>query len=465
MTFSMEELVNLCKQRGFVFQGSEIYGGMSSTYDFGPLGVELVNNLKQDWWNEFVHKRLDMVGQDASILMHQNVWKASGHVGGFSDPLMDCKECKTRWRADKLIEEYMEENVDEKDRVIGWPNESTPFDEMSTYITDHKIACPNCGATNFTDIRKFNLMFQTHQGVIADDSSLVYLRPETAQGIFVNFKAVQQSSRKKVPFGIARIGEAFRNEITPGNFIFRVREFEQMEIEYFVAPDNWEEKFEEWKKGIYDFALRSGVDKDMMRFREHGSDELSHYSSQTFDIEYKFPFGWSELWGLAYRGCFDLSAHAEASGKNLSYTDPHTNETYVPHVIEPSVGVGRLVLATLLSSYKKESVDGEERTVLQLPHHLAPFKVAVLPLVNKLTDKAEEVFGAVSPHFHTDYDTAGSIGKRYRRQDEIGTPFCITVDYDTLEDESVTVRDRDSMSQERVKILDLVEFLKERVQK
>ncbi len=459
MDVSMDTIINLCKGRGFIFQGSEIYGGMASTYDYGPLGVELKNNVKQAWWRTFVQNREDMVGQDAAILMNPRAWEASGHVGGFSDPLMDCKECKNRWRADKLIEEYLEKNVADADRVIGWPTEKTPFSEMEGFIKDKKIACPNCKATNFTEIRTFNLMFKTFQGVVEDSTSIVYLRPETAQGIFVDFKAILNSSRKKIPFGIAQIGKAFRNEITPGNFTFRTREFEQMEIEYFVSPEDWKPSFEEWQKAIHAFALSCGLDPEKLRFREHAKDELSHYSSQTVDIEYKFPFGWGELWGLAYRGDFDLSQHQKFSGEDLSYFDQEHNKKYIPHVIEPSVGADRLSLAILLSCYTEETVGDETRVVLKFPKNLAPYKVAVLPLVNKLEDKAKEVYESIKREFHTEFDRSGSIGKRYRRQDEIGTPYCVTIDFETLEDGAVTVRDRDSMEQERVKLSELKSYL------
>jgi glycyl-tRNA synthetase len=459
----MDSIVNLCKQRGLVFQGSEIYGGMASTYDYGPLGVELANNVKQFWWKTFVQDRDDMVGQDASILLHPKVWMASGHVGGFSDPLMDCKSCKERWRADKLIESHLEEHVDPKDRVIGWPNEKTPFEEMQNYIKDQKIACPNCGACDYTDIRKFNLMFKTYQGVIENDSSIVYLRPETAQGIFVNFKAILASSRKKLPFGIAQIGKAFRNEITPGNFIFRVREFEQMEIEYFVKAEEWEARYDLWREDISAFLKQCGIKEENMRWREHEQDELSHYSSKTFDVEHKFPFGWGELWGLAYRGDFDLLQHQEHSGEDMQYFDPQDNTKFLPHCIEPSVGVGRLLLAILLNSYTEEQVGEETRVVMKFPYHLAPYKIAVLPLTNKLNERAKDIHKDLQKHFPTDFDTTQSIGKRYRRQDEIGTPFCITVDFDTLEDEAVTVRDRDTMEQERVKLSELKGYLFEKL--
>lgn len=452
---NMEQFVNFLKHQGFVYQGSQIYGGLANTWDYGPLGVELKNNLKQYWWRKFVQEVKDNVGMDSAILMNPEVWVASGHVGGFSDPLIDCKKCGVRHRADKLIEDHTKGTVE----ADGWSNEA-----LQDYITKEGIACTSCGGKSFTDIRKFNLMFKTNQGVIEDATSTVYLRPETAQGIFVNFKNVQRSSRKKVPFGIAQIGKSFRNEITPGNFIFRTREFEQMELEFFCKPGTDLEWFDYWKNYIVSFLGDLGIAESRIRLRDHDKEELSHYSNATTDVEFEFFFGWGELWGIADRTDYDLRVHQEHSKEDLTYFDPTTNEKYLPYVIEPSVGVERLLLAVLTSAYEEELLeDGETREILHLHPALAPYKVAVLPLVNKLTEKAEEVYEILAKHFNTDFDTSGKIGKRYRRQDAIGTPYCVTVDFDTLEDASVTVRDRDTMLQDRIKLTDIVEYITKKV--
>ncbi len=447
---SMDKIVAHAKQYGYVYQGSEIYNGLANTWDYGPLGVELKNNLKQLWWREFITKNPNNVGLDSAILMNSNVWRASGHVGGFSDPLLDCKECKTRHRADKLIEE------DSRGEVIadGWSNE-----QMMDYIKEHNIVCPDCGALNYTDIRQFNLMFKTNMGVVEDETSAVYLRPETAQGIFVNFKNIARTSRKKVPFGVGQIGKSFRNEITPGNFIFRTREFEQMELEFFCKPGTELEWFDKLQQDIVDFLSLIGIKDENYRIREHDEDELSHYSNKTSDVEFKFPFGWGELWGLASRTDFDLKAHEAGSKQDLTYMDPQTNEKYLPYVLEPSVGADRLFLAVLANSYDVETLeDGDTREVLRLTPEIAPVQVAVLPLVKKLAPEAQELMAKLSNRFAVDYDDAGKIGKRYRRQDVIGTPWCVTFDYDSLEDQAVTVRDRDTMEQERVKIADLENY-------
>ncbi len=448
---NMEQLVALAKQYGFVYQGSEIYNGLANTWDYGPLGVELKNNIKKLWWHEFVTKELNMVALDSAIFMNSKVWRASGHVGGFSDPLIDCKECKTRHRADKIIEDFDESLVG----VDGWSKE-----DMKNYIVDNNIKCPDCGECNFTDIREFDLMFNTNMGVISDETSKVYLRPETAQGIFVNFKNIQRTSRKKVPFGVGQIGKSFRNEITPGNFIFRTREFEQMEIEFFCKPGTELEWFDFFEKKIDGFLKMIGFDDETMRIREHAEQELSHYSNKTTDFEYKFPFGWGELWGLASRTDFDLNAHAVSSKTDMNYLDPQTNEKYVPYVIEPSVGADRLFLAVLAQAYENEDLgDGDMREVLHLHPKLAPVKACVMPLVKKLDNEAMAVYDKLASQFACEYDDAGKIGKRYRRQDVIGTPFCITFDYDSLEDNSVTVRHRDSMQQVRVSIDELANYI------
>jgi glycyl-tRNA synthetase len=457
---TMDKIVGLSKNRGFVFPGSEIYGGLANSWDYGPLGVELKNNVKKLWWKKFIQESPYNVGIDSAILMNSEVWVATGHVGGFSDPLMDCKECKTRYRADKLIEDHMTAQGVEKASADGWSNE-----KLKKYIEDNRIVCPSCGKTNFTDIRNFNLMFKTFQGVTEDSKAEVYLRPETAQGIFVNFKSVQRTSRKKVPFGIGQIGKSFRNEITPGNFIFRIREFEQMELEFFCKPDTDLEWFEYWKDYCFNFLLNFGVNKDNLRMRNHAKEELSFYSKATCDIEYKFPFGWGELWGIADRTDYDLKKHSEHSGQDLSYLDPNTNEKYIPYVIEPSLGADRVTLAFLIDAYDEEELEGGEvRNVLHFHPTLAPFKAAVLPLSKKLSEKALDVYGRLSKKFNVDYDEAGSIGKRYRREDEIGTPYCITVDFDTLEDDTVTIRDRDTMDQIRIKIEELDKFIENKLE-
>ena len=452
---TMEKIVALCKSRGFVFPGSDIYGGLANSWDYGPLGVEFKNNVKKAWWKKFVQESPYNVGVDCAILMNPQVWVASGHVGGFSDPLMDCKECKARFRADKLVEDHMTENGAEVATADGWSNE-----ELMDYIVKNNIVCPKCGKLNYTEIRKFNLMFKTFQGITEDSSSEIYLRPETAQGIFVNFKNVQRSSRKKVPFGIAQIGKSFRNEITPGNFTFRTREFEQMELEFFCKPGTDLEWFDFWKDYCWNFLMNLGVDKDNLRIRDHGQEELSFYSNATSDIEYLFPFGWGELWGIADRTDYDLKKHAEHSGTDMTYMDPTTNEKYVPYVIEPSLGADRVALAFLVDAYDEEELEGGDvRTVMHMHPALAPYKAAVLPLSKKLSEKAEEVYSMLAKNFNIEYDETGSIGKRYRRQDEIGTPFCITVDFETENDGCVTIRHRDSMTQERVKIEELNDFI------
>ena len=452
---TMDKIVALCKSRGFVFPGSDIYGGLANSWDYGPLGVEFKNNVKKAWWKKFVQESPYNVGVDCAILMNPQVWVASGHVGGFSDPLMDCKECKARFRADKLVEDHMTENGAEVASADGWTNE-----QLMDYITNNNIVCPKCGKLNYTEIRKFNLMFKTFQGITEDSSSEIYLRPETAQGIFVNFKNVQRSSRKKVPFGIAQIGKSFRNEITPGNFTFRTREFEQMELEFFCKPGTDLEWFGYWKDYCWNFLMSLGVNKENLRIRDHGQEELSFYSNATSDIEYLYPFGWGELWGIADRTDYDLNKHAEHSGTDMTYMDPTTNEKYVPYVIEPSLGADRVTLAFLIDAYDEEELEGGDvRTVLHLHPALAPYKAAVLPLSKKLSEKADEVYSLLAKNFNIEYDETGSIGKRYRRQDEIGTPFCITVDFETENDGCVTIRHRDSMTQERVKIEELNDFI------
>ena len=432
---TMEKIVALCKGRGFVYPGSEIYGGLANSWDYGPLGVEFKNNVKRAWWKKFIQESPYNVGLDAAILMNPKVWVASGHVGGFSDPLMDCKDCKARFRADKLIEDATGEIAD------GWSDE-----KMIEFINEKNIPCPECGKHNFTDIRKFNLMFKTFQGVTEDSSSEIYLRPETAQGIFVNFKSVQRTSRKKLPFGIGQIGKSFRNEITPGNFIFRIREFEQMELEFFCKPGTDLEWFKYWKDYCENFLLSLGIKKENMRLRDHDPEELSHYSNATTDIEYLFPFGWGELWGIADRTDFDLKQHSEFSGEKMEYTDPESGEKYIPYCIEPSLGADRVALAFLVDAYDEEIVDPEKndtRVVMHFHPALAPIKAAVLPLSKKLSEEAVKVYEKLASEFMCEYDESGSIGKRYRRQDEIGTPFCITYDFDSRDDDSVTVRHRD----------------------
>ncbi|MDP4088728.1 MAG: glycine--tRNA ligase [Bacillota bacterium] len=452
---TMDKLVALCKGRGFVFPGSEIYGGLANSWDYGPLGVEFKNNVKKAWWKKFVQESPYNVGVDCAILMNREVWVASGHVGGFSDPLMDCKECKSRFRADKLVEDHMTGSGVEVASADGWTNE-----ELKSYIDEHGIVCPKCGKKNFTDIRKFNLMFKTFQGVTEDAKSEIFLRPETAQGIFVNFKNVQRTSRKKVPFGIAQIGKSFRNEITPGNFIFRIREFEQMELEFFCEPGKDLEWFSYWRDYCWNFLLSLGLTKENLRMRDHKPEELSFYSNATSDIEYLFPFGWGELWGIADRTDYDLKKHSEHSGEDMSYLDPNTNERYVPYCIEPSLGADRVALAFLADAYDEEELEGGDvRTVMRLHPALAPFKAAILPLSKKLSEKSLEVYDRLRRNFNVDYDEAGSIGKRYRRQDEIGTPFCITIDFNTLEDNTFTLRDRDSMNQIRLNIDELEAYI------
>ena len=457
---TMDKLVALCKSRGFIFAGSEIYGGLANTWDYGPLGVELKNNIKRAWWKKFVQENTFNTGLDSAILMNPNVWVASGHVGGFSDPLMDCKSCKTRHRADNLIEDYISRKKLDLS-IAGWSNQ-----QMEKYIADNKIPCPNCGKCDFTGVRQFNLMFKTFQGVTEDSTNTVYLRPETAQGIFVNFLNVQRTTRMKVPFGIGQIGKSFRNEITPGNFIFRVREFEQMELEFFCKPGTDLEWFAYWKEFCKNWLLGLGIKEENLKLRDHDPEELSHYSNATTDFEFKFPFGWGELWGIADRTDFDLNAHAKVSGKNMEYTDPNTGEKYVPYVIEPSLGVERMVLTLLCNAYEEQELEGgDSRVVMHFHPFIAPYKVAVLPLQKKaLGEKAEEIYKNLSKKFSATYDESASIGKRYRRQDEIGTPFCVTVDFDTLEDNCVTVRDRDTMEQIRISIDELEEYIAKRME-
>ena len=458
MLNSMEKLVNLCKARGYIYPGSEIYGGLANTWDYGPLGVELKNNVKSAWRKKFIQENKNNVGLDAAILMNPQTWVASGHVGGFSDPLIDCKECKTRHRADKLIEEWMHEHNCEE-IVDGWPDE-----KMISYMKEHNIVCPNCGKSNFTDIRKFNLMFKTFQGVTEDSKAEIYLRPETAQGIFVNFKNVMRTTRKKLPMGIAQIGKAFRNEITPGNFTFRTREFEQMELEFFCKPGTDLEWFNYWREYCKNWLLSLGIKENNIRLRDHSAEELVFYSKATTDIEFAFPFGWGELWGIADRTDYDLSRHIEVSKEDFTYLEESTGEKFIPYCIEPSLGADRVVLAFLCNAYDEEEIaEGDVRTVLHLHPALAPYKVAVLPLSKKLSEKAEEVYSKLSENFMCDYDEAGSIGKRYRRQDEIGTPYCVTIDFDTLEDNSVTIRDRDTMEQIRINIEELKNWLDEKI--
>jgi len=448
----MEKIVALAKARGFVYPGSEIYGGLANTWDYGNLGVELKNNVKRAWWQKFIQESPYNVGVDCAILMNTQTWVASGHIGSFSDPLMDCKSCHERFRADKLIEDYAAEHgVELESGVDGWSHE-----KMQTYIKEHEIACPSCGKHDFTDIREFNLMFKTFQGVTEDAKNTVYLRPETAQGIFVNFKNVQRTSRKKIPFGIGQIGKSFRNEITPGNFTFRTREFEQMELEFFCKPDTDLEWFAYWKEQCIQWLKKLGMREDMLRARDHEKEELSFYSKATTDLEFRFPFGWGELWGIADRTNYDLSRHQEVSGEDLSYFDEESKEKYIPYVIEPSLGADRVTLAFLCNAYDEEELPGGDvRTVLHFHPALAPVKIAVLPLSKKLGEGAEKIYAELSKYWNCDYDDRGAIGKRYRREDEIGTPFCVTYDFESAEDQSVTIRDRDSMEQERIKISEL----------
>ena len=449
---TMEKIVALCKNRGFVFSGSEIYGGLSNTWDYGPLGVEFKNNVKKAWLKKFVQESKYNVGLDSAILMNPQAWVASGHVGGFSDPLMDCKDCKTRHRADNLIEDN------------GGNANGMSFEEMSNYIKENNIKCPDCGSSNFTDIRNFNLMFKTFQGVTEDAKNEIYLRPETAQGIFVNFANVQRTTRKKIPFGVAQIGKSFRNEITPGNYTFRTREFEKMELEFFCKPGTDLDWFHYWKDFCKNWLLTLGIKEENIRLRDHSKEELSHYSNATTDIEFLFPFGWGELWGIADRTDYDLTQHQNCSGKSLEYFDPQTNERYLPYVIEPSLGADRVGLAFLCDAYDEEQIgDNDNRIVLRLHPALSPFKAAILPLSKKLSENTQTVYDILSKHFMVEFDESGSIGKRYRRQDEIGTPFCLTYDFDSLEDGCVTIRDRDTMKQERVKIEKLVKYIKEKI--
>ncbi|MBR3591689.1 MAG: glycine--tRNA ligase [Clostridia bacterium] len=455
---TMETIVNLAKGRGFVYPGSEIYGGLANAWDYGPLGVELKNNIKRAWWKKFVQENPYNVGLDSAIIMNPETWVASGHLGGFSDPLMDCRQCKTRHRADKLIEDYVAENG-----LSDNPAAMTDA-EMMEYIREKGIACPDCGSHDFTDIRKFNLMFKTFQGVTEDSSSTLYLRPETAQGIFVNFKNIQRTTRRKLPFGVGQIGKSFRNEITPGNFIFRIREFEQMELEFFCKPGTDLEWFDYWRSFCRDWLINLGMDEASLRLRDHDKDELCFYSKATTDFEFLFPFGWGELWGVADRTDYDLSQHAEHSGEPMEYFDPETNEKYVPYVIEPSLGADRVTLAFLCNAYDEEVDEkGDKRVVLRLHPALAPFKAAVLPLSKKLSDKAMEIKNDLAKEFMVDFDDAGSIGKRYRREDEIGTPFCITYDFESEEDGCVTVRERDSMEQVRIPIAELKSYIAEKI--
>lgn len=458
MVESMEKIVNLCKARGYVYPGSEIYGGLANTWDYGPLGVELKNNIKKAWMKKFVQESKYNVGLDAAILMNPEVWVASGHVGGFSDPLIDCKECKTRHRADKLIEEWA--HAQGKDMIADGMSDA----ELVKFISDNQIPCPDCGKTNFTDIRKFNLMFKTFQGVTEDAKSEIYLRPETAQGIFVNFKNVLRTTRRKLPMGIAQIGKSFRNEITPGNFTFRTREFEQMELEFFCEPGSDLEWHKYWKEFCKNWLLNLGMNEENIRLRDHEQAELSHYSNATTDIEFKFPFGWGELWGIADRTNFDLSKHMEFSKEDMNYLDTEKNEKYVPYCIEPSLGCDRVALSFLCNAYEEQEIaEGDTRTVLHLHPALAPYKVAVLPLSKKLSEQANEIYMNLAKNFMCDYDEAGSIGKRYRREDEIGTPFCVTVDFETENDGCVTVRDRDSMEQIRIKIEEVAKYVEEKL--
>ena len=455
MEVTMDKIVSLCKTRGYIYQGSEIYDGLANTWDYGPLGVEFKNNVKKAWWRKFVQESPHNVGVDCAILMNPQVWVASGHVGGFSDPLIDCKGCKTRHRADKMIEDWNKENGIEM-QIDGMKNEA-----LSEYIRDHAVPCPHCGGKEFTDIRKFNLMFKTFQGVTEDSKNEIFLRPETAQGIFVNFKNVQRSSRKKVPFGIGQIGKSFRNEITPGNFVFRTREFEQMELEFFCEPGTDLEWFSYWKEFCRNWLFTLGMKEENLRFRDHSPEELSHYSNATTDVEFKFPFGWGELWGIADRTDFDLKQHMEHAKEDMSYFDPAKNEKYIPYVIEPSLGADRVALAFLINAYDEEEVsEGDVRTVLHLHPALAPVKIAMLPLSKKLSDEAEKVYADLLKTYVCEFDEAGSIGKRYRRQDEIGTPFCVTFDFDSLEDKAVTIRERDTMQQVRVPIAELGDWFR-----
>lgn len=457
---TMDKIVALCKARGFIYPGSEIYGGLANSWDYGPLGVEFKNNVKRAWWKKFVQESPYNVGLDSAILMNPQTWVASGHVTNFNDPLIDCRACKSRYRADQLIEEWASKNN------VDVNCEAMDNDQLAAYVAEKQIPCPRCGKSDFTGIRKFNMMFKTHQGVTDDNSTEVYLRPETAQGIFVNFANIQRTTRKKLPFGVCQVGKSFRNEITPGNFIFRIREFEQMELEFFCKPDTDLEWFYYWKDYCLNWLLSLGLREENIRMRDHGAEELSFYSKATTDIEFLFPFGWGELWGIADRTDYDLSRHIECSGKSLEYFDPDTNTKYVPYVVEPSLGADRVALAFLCEAYDEEELEGGDvRTVMHLHPALAPIKACVLPLTKKLSEKSLEVYSMLAKKFVVEYDEAGAIGKRYRRQDEIGTPFCITYDFDTLEkDNCVTVRERDTMQQERVKIDELISYLEKRLE-
>ncbi len=466
---TMDKIVALCKGRGFIFAGSEIYGGLANTWDYGPLGVELKNNIKKAWWKKFVQENKYNVGLDAAILMNPQTWVASGHLAGFSDPLMDCKECKERFRADKLIEDWCAETG----YVLPKPIDAFSQEEMKAFVEDNNIPCPTCGKHNFTDIRQFNLMFKTFQGVTEDAKNTVYLRPETAQGIFTNFVNVQRTTRKKLPFGIAQVGKSFRNEITPGNFIFRVREFEQMELEFFCKPGTDLEWFSYWRSFCHNWLLSIGLKDENIRLRDHDPEELCFYSKATTDFEFLFPFGWGELWGVADRTDYDLTQHQNVSGKDLTYFDQESNEHYIPYVVEPSLGVERTVLSVLCDAYDEEVVDeakNDVRTVLRLHPFLAPFKAAILPLSKKLSEKATEIYEELSKYFPVDFDDAGSIGKRYRREDEIGTPLCVTVDFETVGDAEkegdncVTVRDRDTMEQVRIPITELRAYIEKKIE-
>ena len=462
---TMDKIVALCKSRGFIYPGSEIYGGLANSWDYGPLGVELKNNIKRAWWQKFVRECPYNVGVDTAIIMNREVWVASGHVGGFADPLVDCRGCKERFRADQLIEAFLED----KEETAAKPVDAWTNDEMSAFLSERGVPCPSCGKKDFTGIRQFNLMFRTHAGVTEDSKNEVFLRPETAQGIFTEFKNVLRTSRKKMPFGIAQIGKSFRNEITPGNFIFRTREFEQMELEFFCRPGEDLEWFEYWKNYCTDFLFALGIKKDSIRLRDHTAEELSHYSNATTDIEFLFPFGWGELWGIADRTDYDLRSHMDHSGEDLSYRDPETNEKYVPYCIEPSLGVDRLLLAFLADAYDEEGLEADDkatddvRTVLRLHPALAPYKAAVLPLTKKQNEQAAALYKELAKYFMIDYDQTGNIGKRYRREDEIGTPYCITVDFDTETDDTVTIRDRDTMDQIRLNTSGLKTFIEEKL--
>lgn len=457
MLDSMDKLVSLCKNRGYVYPGSEIYGGLANSWDYGPLGVEFKNNIKKAWWKKFVQQSTYNVGLDCAILMNPKVWEASGHIGGFTDPLIDCKDCHARFRADKLVDDYAHKNnLDIK--ADGMSNQA-----LIETIDKYDIGCPECGKHSFTDIRKFNLMYKTFQGVTEESTSTIYLRPETAQGIFVNFKNVLRTTRKKIPFGIGQIGKSFRNEITPGNFIFRIREFEQMELEFFCEPGKDMQWFEYWEDFCVKFLKDLGISSDNMRLRKHQKEELSHYSTATTDIEFKFPFGFDELWGIADRTDYDLKQHAKFSGQDLAYLDPETNQKYIPYCIEPSLGCDRATLAFLCNAYEEESIEGgDNRVVLKLHPYLAPIKIAILPLSKKLSEQAYKIYKNLCVNYRCDFDDTASIGKRYRRFDEIGTPYCITYDFDSQNDSAVTIRDRDSMKQERIKIDELNEWFKDK---